>query len=98
MNGRPIRLLFASFDEGLRNLVGLLFTVSAEEFCAELLVEALVPYWSQSHAERIAKSLVELLADLDEESRKQRQANSPLSIDEMIRQGEQLLLSALGSP
>lgn len=94
VNGSPIRLLFASFDEGLRNLAGLLFTVSTEEFSEGLLVEALVPWWSQAHAERIAKSLVELLAELDDESRKQRQANSLVSIDEMIRQGEELLLSA----
>lgn len=96
VNGSPIRLLFASFDEGLRNLAGLLFTVSAEEFSEGLLVEALVPWWSQAHAERIARSLVELLAELDDESRKQRQANSLLSIEEMIRQGEELLLSASG--
>lgn len=48
-------------------------------------------WWRRVHAELIVKSLVELLADLDDESRKQRQANSPVSIDEMIRQGEQLL-------
>jgi len=79
-NGSPIRLLFASFDEGLRNLAGLLFTLSADEFSEELLVEALVPYWSRAHAERIAKSLTELLAD----------------IDDMIQQGEQFLMSAPG--
>ena len=97
VNGSPIRLLFASFDEGLRNLAGLLFTVSADDFSEERLVEVLVPFWSRTHAERIAKSLVELLADIDDENRKQRQANSPpLSIDRMIQQGEQFLLSAPG--
>jgi len=95
-NGNQTRLLFASFDEGLRILAGLLFTVSAEDFSEELLVEALVPWWSRAHAERIATSLIELLADLDDESRKQRQANSPVSISEMIQQGEQLLLSTSG--
>ncbi len=90
-NGNQTRLLFASFDEGLRILAGLLFTVSAEDLSEELLVEALVPWWSRAHAERIATSLIELLADLDDESRKQRQANSPVSISEMIQQGEQLL-------
>lgn len=92
-NGSQTRLLFASFDEGLRILAGLLFTVSIEDFSEELLVEALVPWWSRTHAERIAASLVELLADLDDESRKQRQANSSVSIDEMIQHGEQLLMS-----
>jgi hypothetical protein len=96
-NGSQTRLLFVSFDEGLRILAGLLFTVSTEDFSEQLLIEALVPWWSKVHAERIATSLVELLADLDDESRKQRQANSPVSIDEMIQQGEQLLLSALVS-
>lgn len=95
-NGNQIRLLFASFDEGLRNLARLLFTLSADESPERPLVEALVPHWSRAHAERIAKSLIELLADIDNEGRKQRQANSPISIDEMIRRGEQLLLSAQG--
>lgn len=95
-NSSPIRLLFASFDEGLRNLAGLLFTVSAEEFSEVLLFEALIPWWSRADAAPIANSLVELLADLNDESRKQRQASSPVSIDEMIRQGEQILLSAPG--
>ncbi len=92
-NGSPIRLLFASFDEGLRNLAGLLFTVSTEDFSEGLLVEALVPWWRRAHAEQIAKSLVELLSDGEDKGRKQRQANSLVSIDEMIRQGELLLLS-----
>lgn len=93
-NGGPIRLLFASFDKGLRNLAGLLFTFSADEISEGLLVDNFVPYWSRAYAELIAKSLLELFADIDDEGRKQRQTNSPLSIDEMIRQGEQLLLSA----
>jgi len=95
-NDSQIRLLFASFDDGLRNLAGLLFTVSAEEFSKDLLVDALVPWWSRIHAERIGESLIELLANLDDETRKQRQATSYLSIDEIIQQGEQLLLSAPG--
>lgn len=95
-NGSPIRLLFASFDEGLRNLAKLLFTHSSDKFSEGLLVEALVPYWSRAHAGRIAKSLVELLFDIDDEDRKQRQANSPVSIDEMIRQGEKFLMSVPG--
>lgn len=93
-NGSPIRLLFASFDEELRKLAGLLFTISADGFSHGLLAEALVPCWSGAHAERIAISFVQLVADINDEIRKQRQASSPMSIDEMIRQGEQLLLSA----
>lgn len=96
-SGSQTRLLFASFDEGLRILAGLVFTVSTEDFPEKLLVEALIPWWRRAHAERIATSLVELLADLDDENRKQRQANSSVSIAEMIQHGEQLLLSALGS-
>ncbi|WP_369652248.1 hypothetical protein [Variovorax sp. V213] len=96
-NGDPIRLLFASFDEGLRNLSKLLFTFSADECSEKVLIGALIPWWSHAHAERIAMSLVELLAYIDDEGRKRRQANSPVSIDEMIRQGEQTLLSAHGS-
>ncbi|SPS01524.1 hypothetical protein [Cupriavidus taiwanensis] len=95
-NAGPLRLLFASFDEGLRSLARLLFATSAHGFSEVRLVEELIPWWSRAHAERIAKSLAELLADLNDEGRKQRQANAPVSIDEMIRQGEQALLSAPG--
>ncbi len=93
----PIRLLFASFDEGLRDLARLLFTVSTEEFSEMLLVEALARWWPRAHAEKIVKCLAELLTQLDDESRKVRQENSLVPIDEMIRQGEQLLLSASGT-
>jgi hypothetical protein len=95
-NGSQIRLLFASFDKGLRTLAELLFHVSAEEFSEVLLIEALVPWWSRAQAELIANSLKKLLADLNNENRKQRQASSPLSIDEMIQRGEQRVLSAPG--
>lgn len=93
-NGTPIRLLFASFDEGLRSLARLLFTLSSEDCLEDRLVEILITWWSRPHAECIANTFIELLADLDDENRKQRQANSTVSIDEMIRQGEQLLLSS----
>lgn len=94
--GGPLRLLFASFDAGLRNVAKLLFVFSADEFSEGLLVEALAQYWSHAHAEQIAKSLATLFADIHDEGRKRRQANSPLSIDEMIQQGEQFLLSVPG--
>ena len=95
-NINQTRLLFASFDEGLRILAGLLFTVSTENVSEDLLIEALVPWWSRAHAERIATSLVELLAGLGDESRKQRQAKSPVSIEDMIQHGEELLMSTPG--
>lgn len=95
-NDSQIRLLFASFDKGLRTLAGLLFHVSADELSEALLVDAFVPWWSRAQAEQIAKYLIKLLADLNDKSRKQRQANSPVSIDEMIQRGEQRLLSAPG--
>lgn len=96
-NDSQIRFLFASFDKGLRTLAGLLFHVSADECTEVLLVNALVPWWSREHAQQIAKSLVELLADLEDEDRKRRQANSSASIDEMIQRGEQRILSAHGN-
>ena len=37
-------------------------------------------------------SLVDHFANLDDESLKQRQANSPVSIHEMIMQGERVLM------
>lgn len=96
-DGSPIRLLFVSFDEGLRNLAKLLFIFSEDAFSEKMVINALIPWWSRVHAERIAVFLVELLADIDDERRKQRQAGLPLSIDEMIRQGEQTLLSGYAS-
>lgn len=92
-NGSQTRLLFASFDAGLRILARLLFTVSAQSLSRELLIEELVSWWSRAHAEQIATSLVELFTNLDDESRKLRQANSFVSIDEMIEKGEQIILS-----
>lgn len=92
-NGNRNRLLFASFDEGLRTLAKLLFTVSTESISKGLLIEELVSWWSRDHAEQIAACLVELFANLDDESRKQRQANSLVSIDEMISKGEEKLLT-----
>jgi hypothetical protein len=96
--GGPVRLLFASFDAGLRNVAKLLFAFSADKLSEELLGEALVPYWSHAHAERIAKSLAALFADIHDESRKRRQANPTFSIDEMIERGEEVLLSLPGVP
>ena len=93
LNGTQTRLLFASFDKGLRTLARMLFHVSGGEFSEALLVSSLEPWWSRAQAEQIAKALAALLAGINDESRKQRQANSPISIDEMIRQGELRLLS-----
>lgn len=95
-NDSQIRLLFASFDKGLRTLAGLLFHVSAEELSEAPLVDAFVPWWSRAQAEQIAKSLIKLLADLNDRNRKHRQSNSPVSIDEMIQRGEQRVLSSPG--
>ncbi len=89
----PVRLLFASFDEGLRKLAGILFAISTESFSEELLAEALTPWWNQAQAEQIGRSLAELVRDINDEGRIQRQANSPLSIDDMIQLGEQFIVS-----
>lgn len=95
-NGGSTRLIFASFDEGLRSLAALLFTFSADDFSEQILMDALVSYWSPAQAEQIAKALVVLLAHIHDEDRQQRRENSPLPIDEMIQQGEQFVLSASG--
>ena len=93
-HGSQNRLLFASFDKGLRTLAKLLFTVSIESLSIELLIEELASWWNRDHAEQIATSIVELFSNLYDERRKQRQANSLVSIDEMIVKGEQLILSS----
>jgi len=93
VNDGPIRLLFASFDEGLRNLAKLLIAITPEQSITKSLGVELCPFWGENNAERIAKLFAELLADIDDMGRKQRQANSPLSIDEMILRGEETLMS-----
>ena len=95
-NNGPIRLLFASFDAGLRNLARLLIGITPELSIAKSLGAALLPYWGEKDAERIAKLFTELFADIDASGRKQRQAKSPVSIDEMILRGEKMLMSVSG--
>lgn len=95
-NGSRSRLIFASFDRGLRDLAALLFTVSDDGFVEELLVEAISPWWSRAHAAQIGESLADLLVDLNKPSCYEERGNSPLLIDEMIAKGEQMLLTARG--
>lgn len=89
----PDRLLFASFDERLRILVRLLFSVSSRGDPERELRAALVGWWGASKAKDIAALLIELLEEAGEESRRVRQAGSPLSIDELIELGEQRIRS-----
>lgn len=84
---RPVRILFASFDEGLRTLAGLLFPVTDEKPQRERLLDALGVWWKKDQAERITITIDLLYASLDDESRKLRQANSTVSISEMIHRG-----------
>lgn len=97
VHGSSTRLIFASFDEGLRSLAALLFTLSAEDFSEPTLMEALVRYWSPAQAEQIARTFVALLAHIHDEDRQQRLESLPLAIDKMIQQGEEHVMSASGS-
>lgn len=92
-NGTQTRLLFASFDEGLRTLAELAFIVSTKDLSVELLVEQLVSWWNKPQAELIGESLFRLFVNINDENRKHRQANSLVSIDKMIFQGEQIIRS-----
>lgn len=93
-DGGSTRLLFASFDEGLRNLATLLFDSSADGFQSENLAAALCAWWPEKQTEIIVKALESLYECMHEEDRKQRQARSPLSIDDMIEIGEKKLMTA----
>lgn len=93
VHGSKIRYIFSSFDEGLRNLVKLLFETASDGFSEMRLTNALSAYWNRDNAGRIAKALAELMTEIHDEDRKHRRASSPESIDDMIRRGERLLLS-----
>lgn len=93
-NGKNIRILFASFDEGLRNLAKLLLTFTTDVFSEKLVVHSLLRYWNEDQAELIAKSLAELIAEVNSEKRKRHQKNFAFPIEEMIRLGEQQLIAA----
>ncbi len=95
-NGGPTRLLFASFDEGLRNLARLLLDSSADGFRPERLAASLCAWWPAKQAGAIAQAMESLFGCMDDEDRKQRQISSPVSIDDMIESGERQLLAAPG--
>lgn len=92
--GDPRRILFASFDEGLRALARLIFMVGADELDAGRLGLELSKWWTGRDADRIASSLCALLACVEDEHRRERRARFPVTIDQMIQQGEDALSTA----
>jgi hypothetical protein len=90
-----VRLVFASFDEGLRNLSRLLFQSSLDGALPDRLAASLRAWWPHGQASAIAEAMDELFKSIDDEDRKRRQASSPISIDEMILCGERCLSAPL---
>lgn len=89
--GGSNRLLFASFDEGLRNLARLLLTSSSDGLDPEQISGAISVWWPPQHSICIGEAFAALLSCINDQDRKCRQLQSPISIDEMIVQGEHLL-------
>lgn len=90
------RLLFASFDEGLRNLAKLLFVSSSDGLDLRRISDAISVWWSSQHSTRIGEVLADLFCCINDKDRKDRQLGSPITIDEMIARGEQSVAAFTG--
>lgn len=90
------RLLFASFDEGLRNLARLLFVSSSDGLDLRGISDAISIWWSSQHSIRIREALADLFSCINDKDRKDRQLGSPITIDEMIARGEQSVAAFMG--
>lgn len=87
--GGSNRLLFASFDEGLRNLARLLFASSSSDgLNPGRISDAISVWWPPQHSIRIGEAFAALLSCIDDKDRKDRQQQSPFTIEEMITRGE----------
>lgn len=90
------RLLFASFDEGLRNLAKLLFVSSSDGLDLRRISDAISVWWPSQHSTRIGEVLANLFSCINDKDRKDRQLGSPITIDEMIARGEQSVAAFTG--
>lgn len=86
--GSSNRLLFASFDEGLRNLARLLLASSSDGLDPGQISDAISAWWPPQHSIRIGEAFAALLSCINGQDRKHRQSRSPVAIDEMIARGE----------
>lgn len=82
------RFIFASFDEGLRNLARLLFVSSSRELDPKRISDTISAWWPTQHSILIGEAFAALLSNINDKERKHRQSQSPVTIDEMITQGE----------
>lgn len=90
------RLLFASFDEGLRNLARLLFICSSNGLDLRRISDAISVWWPSQHSIRIGEALADLFSCINDKDRKDRQLGSQITIDEMIARGEQSVAAFTG--
>ena len=90
------RFLFASFDEGLRNLAKLLLICFTNTLNHERIADAISAWWPRKHAIHIAEALIDLLVCIDDKKRKYRQSTSPITIGDMITRGEMSVISFTG--
>ncbi|WP_028008353.1 hypothetical protein [Solimonas flava] len=91
--GSKVRILFASLDDGLRDLARLISKFPEGRLSTTLMAQALIPNWNSAEAEQIAEVLVALIADVNDERRKASRAIRTAAIDDLIATGEQRILS-----
>lgn len=87
-DGGSNRLLFASFDEGLRNLARLLLAGSSDGPGHGQILDAISVWWPPQHSIRIGEALANLFSCIEDKNREHRQLLSPVTIGEMITRGE----------
>lgn len=95
--GGSNRVLFASFDEGLKNLARLLLTSSSDGLNPEQISDAISVWWPPQHSICIGEAFAALLRSIDDKDRNHRQSRSPVTIDEMITRGEASVAVFLGA-
>lgn len=92
------RYIFASFDKHLRNTAKLLFEYGTSQSVSDTLPQALAQWWDQRDAQKIAESFQSNLERIKSPEWKAKTTTNPDYIEELIRQGEQIIRDMLPDP
>lgn len=94
--GTERRILFASFDSGLRTIARMLFSFAWELNPRENLVKDLSIWWPLKEAASIGDTIIELMMLAQQPERKAGRLHLTKSIDDLIMNGEDILISLPG--